>query len=516
MSQDSLEKSQGEGSRGGKVIGQTKFDKHPDQVALEEDKKRDQSKYKDWTAEQHEEQSQRHHGNMIRARKEGKDSVERWEKNEMIRHQYLAKEKSKEIKKALNTLELAYLEGHIDTDTIEKARSKAGVYANTHENRKLGRVGQKYKEGKEDEKDDFNHHRLMAGYHSIKEKQISDEQEDLKSSSDKNLHKRAEEMEKERKYHAQKEGEHAKRAHELHNPSKHGSWNSTIPSEDKVLKYGEFQKQSSQSEVEHKHDLKEGDRVRLAGGKFQRVISISGNIVRISQDSTSDPEYVHIAKLFRPSGEAVIKDTPKSEKLKNASDHIIRDGKSLTIDILDPDSGEKKFKEGDRIKFGSKTGTVGKEIEDDIHEVIVDGSEAKTEDDLKKLGWSEERIKAAREGIEEKHPKIKDSLDIDDHDTRLKYYEVKDQHPNLSWEDHKNLAMDLYPKKKQALRAYLDNNDPSKESELKNKYNELESANDYHEKMAKQKYKKANPDYHIAKFDKDHLRYFMTSKSDAR
>lgn len=131
----------------------------------------------------------------------------------------------------------------------------------------------------------------------------------------------------------------------------------------------------------------------------------------------------------------------------------------------------------------------------------------------RKLGRVGQKYK---EGIEEKHPKIKDSLDIDDHDTRLKYHEVKDQHPNLSWEDHKNLAMDLYPKKKQALRAYLDNNDPSKESELKNKYNELESANDYHEKMAKQKYKKANPDYHIAKFDKDHLGYSMTSKSDAR
>lgn len=200
-----------------------------------------------------------------------------------------AKEKSKEIRKALCTLEIAYLEGNIDTDAIEKARSKAGVYANTHENRKLGRVGQKYKEGEREES----------------------------------------------------------------------------------------QKQSSQSEVEHKHDLKEGDRVRLAGGKFQRVMSISGNTVRISQDSTSDPEYVHITKLFRPSGEAVIKEPSKSEKLKNASDHIIQDGKKITIDTLDPDTEEKKFREGERIKFGRKTGTVGKEIEDDIHEVIVDGSEAK-------------------------------------------------------------------------------------------------------------------------------------------
>lgn len=194
-------------------------------------------------------------------------------------------ESSRDIKKSVITLELAYLGNQINTDTIEKARSQSGVYTDTHENRKLGRIGQKYKEREKGE---------------------------------------------------------------------------------------ESQEDSSQSEIEHKHDLKEGDKVRLAGGELQRVISISGNIVRMSQNKTSDPEYVHITKLFRPSGEAVIESSIQSREIKNASDHIIRDGKKITIDILDPDSGEKKFKKGDKIKFGSETGTVGREIEDDIHEVIVD------------------------------------------------------------------------------------------------------------------------------------------------
>ena len=52
-----------------------------------------------------------------------------------------------DLQKALHTLELAHMAGQIDKETIEKARSQAGVYSNTYQNRKLGQVGQKYKEG---------------------------------------------------------------------------------------------------------------------------------------------------------------------------------------------------------------------------------------------------------------------------------------------------------------------------------------------------------------------------------
>jgi 8-oxo-dGTP pyrophosphatase MutT (NUDIX family) len=47
-----------------------------------------------------------------------------------------------EINKALEILELAYEQGKITLDVLEKART--GVYADTSENRKLKRVGQKY------------------------------------------------------------------------------------------------------------------------------------------------------------------------------------------------------------------------------------------------------------------------------------------------------------------------------------------------------------------------------------
>lgn len=52
-----------------------------------------------------------------------------------------------ELRKALNTLELGHLEGSVSRETIEKARSQAGVYSNTYQNKKLGRVGKKYTEG---------------------------------------------------------------------------------------------------------------------------------------------------------------------------------------------------------------------------------------------------------------------------------------------------------------------------------------------------------------------------------
>lgn len=67
----------------------------PEQAALAADKAKTESKYKDWTAQQHIEQSWQHHGAMVRARNQKKDSVARWEENEMNRHVSLAAEKTK-------------------------------------------------------------------------------------------------------------------------------------------------------------------------------------------------------------------------------------------------------------------------------------------------------------------------------------------------------------------------------------------------------------------------------------
>lgn len=74
-----------------------------------------------------------------------------------------------------------------------------------------------------------------------------------------------------------------------------------------------------------------------------------------------------------PKGEETLKNKKlSSSKIKDATDHIIEEKGKITIDTLDPDTEEKKFKEGDKIKFGDKTGVVGKGIEDGIHDVILD------------------------------------------------------------------------------------------------------------------------------------------------
>lgn len=76
------------------------------------------------------------------------------------------------------------------------------------------------------------------------------------------------------------------------------------------------EKQSSKKEVEHTHNLKESDKVRMAGGQFQRVVEINGNMVRLSGES--DP--VHISKLYRPDGSAVLSDKKTDSQSKHISD----------------------------------------------------------------------------------------------------------------------------------------------------------------------------------------------------
>lgn len=70
---------------------------------------------------------------------------------------------SLEKAEALSTIEKAYKEGHVSHDILIKARSKAGVYADTPANRKKGIVGAKYKGGmgeKEEGKDKKNEYNI--------------------------------------------------------------------------------------------------------------------------------------------------------------------------------------------------------------------------------------------------------------------------------------------------------------------------------------------------------------------
>ena len=57
-------------------------------------------------------------------------------------------------------------------------------------------------------------------------------------------------------------------------------------------------------------------------------------------------------------------------------------GGELKIDILDPDTEEKKFKEGDSIKHNGKEYVVGKDLGDDIHKLSLKSSKMKKAFDI--------------------------------------------------------------------------------------------------------------------------------------
>ena len=93
-------------------------------------------------------------------------------------------------------------------------------------------------EPKKDGEDKFNHHRKMAGYHAVKEKEALDAGIDLGGSSNEGVGKKAGEKSKEAKKHNQLTQEHLERAKKLHDKEKHGEWNDTIPTHKEAKEYG--------------------------------------------------------------------------------------------------------------------------------------------------------------------------------------------------------------------------------------------------------------------------------------
>lgn len=181
----------------------------------------------------------------------------------------------------------------IQKTNLEKARG--GVYQNTPENKKLGRVGQKYGGKKvEDRGYTVDESKIFTSAQEQDAKnyiaRLKDRRNNLvkkENSGDKSVSKKIDEVEAEINKH-----ENILKEHQIHSTRK------------------ELNKQVTQQTVEHKTDLKEGDSVRVAGGKLGRVIEIRGNSIRTSE---TGQDYVHITKLFRESGDAVIQ-ASKSNK----------------------------------------------------------------------------------------------------------------------------------------------------------------------------------------------------------
>lgn len=87
-------------------------------------------------------------------------------------------------------------------------------------------------------KDEFLHHRMMAGYHAANGKELSKQAADLHSTSNEDLHSSAKEKEAQASRHAKQEKFHAEKAKSLHNAEKHGNWNDTIPKWEEAMSYG--------------------------------------------------------------------------------------------------------------------------------------------------------------------------------------------------------------------------------------------------------------------------------------
>lgn len=84
---------------------------------------------------------------------------------------------------------------------------------------------------------DFKHHRTMAAFHGAEAKKHADLYSDMITSSDKDIKVAAEEHNRRSKEHERTADSHVKEAKKLHDPKKHGEWNSSIPSQSDVNAY---------------------------------------------------------------------------------------------------------------------------------------------------------------------------------------------------------------------------------------------------------------------------------------
>ncbi len=132
------------------------------------------------------------------------------------------------------------------TDVIEKAMTTE----NTPHKEKL--------EGRKDDKiDDFKHHRLMAGFHAMKQKESSKKGMDLHSSSNPDINKDAKGSDGEAKRHQTLMEQHLEKAKSLHKKDTHGEWNKTIPTSKDAMEYGNMYAEKVDKGVDSKEAVKD-------------------------------------------------------------------------------------------------------------------------------------------------------------------------------------------------------------------------------------------------------------------
>lgn len=114
-----------------------------------------------------------------------------------------------------------------------------------------------------------------------------------------------------------------------------------------------------EAEVEHEHNLKPGSKIRF-NKKEHKVKEVVGNMVHFHGERTP----VHISKIFNTKGDNIIKaeedndieENEDAKKSKDATNHIIEEGKHHYIDSLDPDTEEVKYEPGASIHYTTDDG----------------------------------------------------------------------------------------------------------------------------------------------------------------
>ncbi len=102
---------------------------------------------------------------------------------------------------------------------------------------------EKEKQEEEDAKTDeeFNHNRMMAGYHSSMEEKLGKQVDEMRGSSsyDKDYEGIAKRLEVKKDQHNKLSDKHLDAAKKVHNPKRHGDWKKSIPKSEEAMKYGE-------------------------------------------------------------------------------------------------------------------------------------------------------------------------------------------------------------------------------------------------------------------------------------
>lgn len=201
---------------------------------------------------------------------------------------------------------------------------------------------------KKDSPDQFKHNRMMAAVHSSEERDLLDEADDMHSSSDPQIKKDAQELYDRAEAEGKKAKGYSDKAKKLHDVSKHGSWNSTLPSTEGAMRYKDGAEKASKEK-----EKSQGVGVFTENGHGVMSVSVGGSKYS-SRPAESKGEFIARAKMAAKADLKIdiqIKDSSKKsqsapKKSATAAKKKKAEKKSPGLDSLPSSIGGFKTVEG--------------------------------------------------------------------------------------------------------------------------------------------------------------------------